>query len=92
MQMSRLNQRLRSHAYHLHGSQHNLGVEVVRDGLDVLALDGELLVEQRQVKLQLLVTCTAATPRRCLQSSTRAGSLSSVAKRYAAAYCACAYS
>lgn len=41
----------------LHSAQHDLGVEIVRDGAHVLALDGQLLVEERQVKLQLLVPC-----------------------------------
>ena len=39
------------------GAEHDLGVEIVRDGGHVLALDGQLLVEQRQVELQLLVPC-----------------------------------
>ena len=37
------------------GAQHDLCVEVVRDGGHVLALDRQLLVEQRQVELQLLM-------------------------------------
>ena len=42
---------------HLHCAQHDLSVHVVRDGAHVLALDGQLGVEQRQVVLQLVRSC-----------------------------------
>ncbi len=46
----------------LHGAEHDLCVQVVRDRGHVLALDRQLLVEERQVELQLAVPCRAALP------------------------------
>ena len=43
----------------LDGPQHNLRVEVVCNGVDILALDGQLRVEERQVELQLTVPCSS---------------------------------
>ena len=38
-------------------AQHNLRIQVVRDGGNVLALNRQLHVEKRQVELQLRVPC-----------------------------------
>lgn len=51
-------------SYVLDSAQYNLSIEVVRYGLHELGLDRQLHVEEGQVELQLLMTCTART---CLQ-------------------------
>ena len=43
----------------LYGSQDNLSVEVVCYGVHVLALDGQLRIEEREVELQLAVPCSS---------------------------------
>ena len=43
----------------LHGAQHHLRIEIVSHRAHVLALDGQLLVEQAEVVLQLRAACTA---------------------------------
>ena len=45
----------------LDGPQHDLRVEVVCDGVDILALDGQLSIEERQVELQLAMPCSSSS-------------------------------